>query len=379
MKVLHFYKTYLPDTIGGVENVIFEIIKGTTSLGVFSEVMTLTKEHASRTYTYEGHTVHRCRSNFEFASTPFSFSALYRLKRISASFDLIHYHFPYPFADMLQIFGVINKPYVVTYHSDIVKQKKLLYFYRPLKDRFLSSAVRIVATSPNYLASSPILSKYKGQTEVIPIGISESNYPKASAEKVNFWRDQVGSQFFLFVGVLRYYKGLYILLDAAKNVDFSIVIVGSGPIESELKVKATEMGLTNVIFLGQLEETDKAALFELCLSVVFPSHLRSEAFGVALLEGAMYGKPLISSEIGTGTSYININSVTGLVIPPSDPLKLAEAMTFLWLNPVEAQTFGLNARDRYLELFTCEKMAGAYLKLYEEAFLDQSKEEYSLL
>ena len=107
-------------------------------------------------------------------------------------------------------------------------------------------------------------------------------------------------------------------------------------------------------------------MLALCSAVVFPSHLRSEAFGITLLEGAMYSKPLISSEIGTGTTFININQHTGLVVPPSDPAALRLAMDQLWDNIELSEEFGRNARNRYLENFTSEKMVSSYIDLYNE-------------
>jgi len=104
-----------------------------------------------------------------------------------------------------------------------------------------------------------------------------------------------------------------------------------------------ETGLSNIHFLGFLPDEDKVALLTLCYAVLFPSHLRSEAFGISLLEGAMYGKPLISSEIGTGTSFINIANETGFVVPPSDPLALRQAMQTLWQNPEMASEMGRKA------------------------------------
>jgi rhamnosyl/mannosyltransferase len=125
-----------------------------------------------------------------------------------------------------------------------------------------------------------------------------------------------------------------------------------------------ELGLKNVHFLGYLPEMDKVVLLKLCFGVLFPSHLRSEAFGVSLLEGAMYGKPLISSEIGTGTTFINIANETGLVVPPGDPGALRAAMRCLWENPDFALEMGRNARTRYLKRFTAATMAESYGSLY---------------
>ncbi len=124
--------------------------------------------------------------------------------------------------------------------------------------------------------------------------------------------------------------------------------------------------------MGQVAEKDKIVLLELCLAVLFPSHLRAEAFGISLLEGAMAGKPLISSEIGTGTSYINIHGETGLVVPPGDPLALRNAMQFIWEHPQEAAVMGKNAALRYQELFTGEKMVTEYEKIYQKSREDST-------
>lgn len=166
--------------------------------------------------------------------------------------------------------------------------------------------------------------------------------------------------------MLRYYKGLHILLDAAKGTDYPIVIVGAGPIEAELKVQAAQLDLSNIHFLGQLSDEDKVALLTLSYGVLFPSHLRSEAFGISLLEGAMYGKPMISSEIGTGTTFINIADETGLVVPPSDPVALRQAIQYLWEHPEQAAEMGKRAEERYWTHFTAEQMVKSYVELYSE-------------
>jgi rhamnosyl/mannosyltransferase len=255
---------------------------------------------------------------------------------------------------------------VVTYHSDIVRQKALLMLYQPLKRRFLHCVEAIVATSPNYMASSAVLDRYRDKTRIITYGLDKTIYPDAQPERMARWRQQVGPKFFLFVGVLRYYKGLHILLDAMAKHDYPVVIVGSGPIEMELKAHARRLNLQHVHFVGAVDDADKVALLTLAYAVAFPSHLRSEAFGISLLEGAMYGKPMISSEIGTGTSYINVDGVTGLVVPPSDPAAFGAAMQRLWDDPALAQAMGQRAEARYHELFTAERMALSYNALYHE-------------
>ncbi|NHZ38637.1 glycosyltransferase family 4 protein [Massilia aquatica] len=366
MRVLHFYKTYFPESVGGVEQVIRQMCVGTGRLGVRNEVLTLTRQKERRDVEFEGHKVRLLPLDFEISSTGFSVAAFRELARMAQDADVVHYHFPWPFMDLAHFVSRIKKPSLVTYHSDIVRQKQLLRLYQPLKHRFLQSVDTIVATSPNYMASSAVLDRYRDKTRVITYGLDKTIYPEPDQARMDKWRTQIGERFFLFVGVLRYYKGLHILLDAVANTDYPVVIVGAGPIENELKAHAERLGLTHVLFVGALDEADKVALLTLCYALVFPSHLRSEAFGISLLEGAMYGKPMISSEIGTGTTYINIDAETGLVVPPSDPQAFGEAMRKLWDNPELAQAMGKRAEARYWELFTAEQMAKSYTALYHE-------------
>lgn len=366
MRVLHFYKTSFPDTMGGIEQVINQIARGANKLGVQTDVLSLTPDQVARTIEVDGYMVHRARLDFQMASTGFSASAFLRFSELAKSVDVIHYHFPWPFMDLVHFATRVKKPTVVTYHSDIIKQKHLLKLYRPLKNRFLASVDHIVATSPNYLGTSNVLAKFPNKVSVIPIGLDKATYPAPTSNRLQYWRERLGPKFFLFVGVLRYYKGLHVLLDAAKGTDYPIVIVGAGSIEAELKAQAAQLGLSNIHFLGQLPDEDKVVLLTMCYGVLFPSHLRSEAFGISLLEGAMYGKPMISSEIGTGTTFINIADETGLVVPPSDSIALRQAMQYLWEHPEQASEMGKRAEERYWKHFTAEQMVKSYVELYGE-------------
>lgn len=370
MQVLHFFKTYLPDSYGGVEQVINQIARGSRQFGIESKVLTLSNNPEPPTLDVDGHQVVRCKQDCNIASTGFSTAVFSRFVQLANKADIIHYHYPWPFMDLVHFASRVKKPTVVTYHSDIVKQKALLNLYRPLRNRFLSSVDKIVATSPNYLASSEVLQKYQEKVEIIPIGLDQSLYPSPAEDKVEIWQQLVGDKFFLFIGVLRYYKGLHILIEAARTAPYPIVIVGAGPVEMELKEQVQKLGLKNIFFAGRVSDVDKVALLKLCYAVVFPSHLRSEAFGISLLEGAMYGKPMISSEIGTGTTFINIDGETGLVVPPSDSMSLSQAMTWLWEHPVESAEMGKNAEQRYWNLFTADEMVGKYARLYRELLRD---------
>ena len=372
MRVLHFYKTSMPDTVGGIEQVIFQLCESCAQQGIEGQVLSLSSDPTPPVVQVGHHEVHRAKLDLQFASTGFSLSVFKKFRELAAEADVVNYHFPWPFMDVVHFASGTRKPSVVTYHSDIIRQKTLLKLYRPLMNRFLASADRIVAASPNYLHTSDVLQKFQDKTRVITYGLDKSGYPQPDTARMADWRQKLGDKFFLFVGVMRYYKGLHILLEALQGVDYPVVIVGAGPLEIELHAQAQALGLSNIHFLGRLGDEDKVALLQLSYAIVFPSHLRSEAFGISLLEGAMYGKPMISSEIGTGTSYININNETGLVVPPSNPQAFREAMRTLWENPLLAAQMGAKAEARYRQLFTAEEMGRKWSALYQELLEEKS-------
>lgn len=366
IKVLHVYKTSFFDSKGGVQVFINTLANTTSDLGVENTVFSLHNTPTQMPIELNKYKIIQAKQNFFLASTGFSISAFYLFKKLAKQADIIHYHFPNPFADMLHFCCQIHKPSVITYHSDIVKQRYLLRLYSPLMSSFLNSVNRIVATSPNYVKSSQVLKKYTDKVSTIAIGITKNDYPCLNNEKVDYWKARLPQPFFLFVGAMRYYKGLHIALDALKNTNIQFAIAGEGGIQEKLKHQAQKHNLKNVHFLGGVSDEDKIALLHLCYAFVFPSHLRSEAFGISLLEAAFYGKALISCEIGTGTSFVNKHEVTGLVIPPSSPKKLRTAMEYLINNPAKVAEFGENAKQRVQQLFTAEKQANAYLEIYQE-------------
>ena len=357
MKVLHVYKTYLPDDFTGVPRVIHAIAEGTAAHGVENHVFTLTRQKIDSSSAVGGHWVHRVRRDVQIASTDIALRAFEVFRHKAAQVDLIHYHYPWPFGDMLWLYGGRHKPAVVTYHSDIVKQRTLLKFYRPLRNLFLAKADALVATSPNYVASSDTLSSLPSNVDIIPIGIGPR--PSVDIALRDRWQQRLGSEFFLFVGAARYYKGIDFLLEAAALSGLPVVIAG------EAEALYVDRLPPNVVAVGTITDADKEALLDLCRAFVFPSHLRSEAFGVALLEAARAGKPMIACEIGTGTTYVNIDGVTGVVVPPRSAVHIAESMRYLATDLSLAIQLGSAARLRYETLFTQERMASSYAALYQ--------------
>ncbi len=365
MKVLQVYRTCYPETNGGVEQVIRFIASGTKTLGVETKILTLSDNDAPP-YNCEGTEIIPVKKTFEVSSNGFALKLISEFKKLSEWADIIHYHYPWPSGDLISLFNTAKKPGLVTYHSDIVKQKLLKILYKPLEIHFLNHVNIIVATSPQYAQTSTNLQKYKNKVRVIPLAIDEATYPTPMSSTIEQWRDKVGEGFFLFVGVLRYYKGLDYLLEAARINNLPVVIAGDGPERAKIEDYISKHNLGNVKLVGFISEEDKVALHLLSKAFVFPSHLRSEAFGISLIEAQMYSKPIISSDIGTGSSYVNINDETGLVVPPADSQSFSDAMLQIENNADLCKTFGVNSRTRFEQEFTAQRYAQSYVTLYRE-------------
>ena len=364
MKILFIYKSYYPESRGGVEECLRVLMDGLAQKG--HQCTLLVTTHKKKGYSREEGpiTIHYCPANVTLSSCPMSTSFLLKFHELSRNHDIINFHFPWPFADLAAFCVRPNKPYVVTYHSDIVKQKYLKIFYNPLMRWFLRHADVIVATSTPYLQSSPILRAYLKQTRVIPLGLSEGLAIHQFSERLPYCQANVGADFFLFLGVLRYYKGLTYLLEAVENTTIPVVIAGSGPEETALKAMARQKKLNNVIFVGGIDEQDKSALLDLCRAVVIPASERSEAYCLSLVEGLRAGKPLISTELGTGTSFVNEANITGLVVPAKDASALRRALLQLSQDDKICTEFSKAARRRYVDYFRSGEMIEAYEKMF---------------
>ncbi len=366
IRVLHVYRTYYPDTEGGLEEVIRQICLNTRNLGVESRVFVLSPVPEPSLVKRPEAEVYRSRQNFEIASCGVGLNALSRFNELIAWCDVVNYHFPWPFGDLLDLLSRVKKPKVVTYHSDIVRQRILSKFYAPLMTRFLGGVDYIIPTSTNYAVTSQVLGQFTDKIRAIPIGISDQSKAHIPSQIQADVQEKLGKDFILFLGVIRYYKGLKILMDAVKGMSTRCVIAGGGPLEGEMQEYARRRSITNVEFIGRVNNETKLALLKLCSVLVLPSHLRSEAFGVVLVEGSMMSKPLICAEIGTGTSYVNLDGETGFVVPPDNSSRLQAAIVQLMEDSNLANTMGAAARKRYETFFSGERMGAEYADLYRE-------------
>lgn len=368
--ILHVYRTYFPDPPGGLQEAIRQIAGSIGTHGLSNTIFTLSPRPEPRIILRPEARVVRRRSWAAPASCDLGgLSAFTKFAQLARESDVLHYLFPWPFADVLHAVVQPDRPAVLTYISDVVRQRWLGSLYAPLMWRTLRQMRVIVANSPAYVKTSPILSHpdIRNKVRIIPLGIEESSYPKEGDDLI-FERLGIapGEPFFLFIGVLRYYKGAHFLVQAAQNLQAKLVIAGTGPEGASLRSIAKEMKLDNVVFAGQITDAEKVALLKRCVSLVLPSHLRSEAYGMVLVEAAMFGRPLISCEIGTGTSFVNAHEETGFVVAPEMPERLTWAMNMLLADSQLTATMGRSSRARYDRLFSGPALGQAYADVFRD-------------
>jgi rhamnosyl/mannosyltransferase len=98
---------------------------------------------------------------------------------------------------------------------------------------------------------------------------------------------------------------------------------------------------------------------------VLPASERSEAFGAVQLEAMAAGKPVVCTELGTGTSFVNVNEQTGMVVPARDSRALVRAINRLIGDPALRARMGTAGRLRVQSEFTVEKMVERVMQVYE--------------
>ena len=120
-------------------------------------------------------------------------------------------------------------------------------------------------------------------------------------------------------------------------------------------------------FAGEVPDEDLPGCYHAADIFVLPANARAEAFGIVLLEAMASGLPCITTEVGTGTSWVVQDGVTGLVVPPRDPQALAGAIQALLDDPQRRAAMGHAARARVEAEFTLERMIARVQAVYEKA------------
>jgi glycosyltransferase involved in cell wall biosynthesis len=363
MKILHVFKEYHP-VVGGIQNHIRVLSSELAKDKNFEVEVLVTNIKSKSVIEYiDGVKVIKAGRIAQVTSTPLSTSLVKFIRK--AKPDILHLHFPYPLGELASLFLTRCDKMVLTYHSDIVKQKKWLYLYAPLLKQLLRKVRVIISSNPNYVRGSNLLSKYRNKIEIIPYGIDIGRFEKPNETKVKEIKDRYGSAIVLFVGRLCYYKGIEYLIEASKNVNAKFLLIGDGPFKSKLEDYVKRNNLKGkIVLLGKVGEDELRCYYHAADILVLPSSHRSEAFGIVLLEGMACGLPLITTELGTGTSFVNIHNQTGLVVPPCDSGALQEALNYVLNNKELRYKFAQNARERVRCEFTKEKMVESMKNLY---------------
>lgn len=370
MRVVHLYKDFAP-VVGGIENHIRVLAQAQAAQGLDVEVLvTNTGPETVRT-TVDGVPVTKTGRQLNISSAPISLGFYPALRRLETGADIAHAHLPYPPGELGHLLWGRSRGLVLSYHSDIVRQRVLGAVYSPFLRLLLRRADRISVASPTYIQTSRFLAPVADKCRVVPYGIDLDAFratPAVEAAAAALRAHHAPKPLLTYVGKFRHYKGVDVLLTAMRDVDAHLLIIGSGPLEADLRQQAQACGVqARVTFMGEISDADKLAALYASECFVLPSVNRAEAFGIVLIEAMACGLPLISTELGTGTSFVNQHEVTGLVVPPSDPAALAAAIRRLLADPTRRAEMAAAARVRVAAEFSREVMVQRILDLYHEA------------
>jgi len=374
MRVLHIGKFY-PPYPGGIERATADLCAALAARGVGASVIAHappgTHRHLRTTNNGVDVVLAACHGQFVYAPLSPGFPRL--LARVLREFqpDLLHLHMPNTSAfSALLLPSARRLPWVVHWHADIpmharIRSLRAAYrVYRPLEQALLRRARAIVATSQAYLDSSLALAPWRDKVRVIPLGIAESS----SAPKHDFPCWTAPGLRLLAVGRLSHYKGFDVLLRALPHVpDASLLLIGSGECADDLRALARELGIEErVNFAGFVCDDVLASAYDSADVLCLPSLERSEAFGVVLLEAMRASLPVVASDIrGSGIGYVVRNGATGLLVPPGEPMALAQALQHLQ-NAELRRRLGNAGRQRWREEFTLSRTTERVWGLYRD-------------
>ncbi|HUF37993.1 MAG TPA: glycosyltransferase [Anaerolineales bacterium] len=359
MNILHIYKDYSP-VLGGIENHLRMLAERQAAAGHAVTVLVTNPGGQRRREVIERVEVLRLPRLGTVASTPLSVGFPGAIRRMAP--DITHLHFPYPVGELGQLLGGRGRPYVVTYHSDVVRQQAVLRMYMPVLNRVLDGAARILPTSENYIRSSPFLRARRERCSVVGLGVDPRRFSGAGSLVAPAEIPTV-----LFVGRHRYYKGVDDLIRAMVGVRARLLVGGDGPMRAHWERLAAEVGLgARAVFTGEVSDADLPGLYASADVFVLPANSRAEAFGQVLLEAMASGLPCVTTELGTGTSFVVRDGETGLVVPSHAPEALRIAISDLLEDPGRRAGMGAAGRTRVLDAFTPERMVARVQGIYEE-------------
>jgi glycosyltransferase involved in cell wall biosynthesis len=365
MHVIHVYKDVYPPIVGGIEKQI-DLIRRLLP-DVRSDVLVCARRPRGEVRRqYRAIEVLVPELGPRVWSVPLAPTYPRALRRLDA--DLVHLHMPHPLGELSVLFDR-RRPVVCTYHADIVRQARVAPAYRHLLNACFERAVEITVGSRRLAETSPFLGPYASRVSVLPHLVDTDQYTAAAVnlEDVARLRDRYGSRIVLAVGRLVYYKGFEVLIEAARALSASVVIIGDGPLSNHLR--DLSRSLENVHLVGSVTETQLRSHLGAADCFVLPSTSRAESFGVAVLEAQAMGVPAVVTDVGTGTVEAIAPGQTGLVVPPRDPVSLAAAINEILEDPGRRRAMGQKARERVLARHSAARASERLREIYERAIV----------
>jgi rhamnosyl/mannosyltransferase len=366
MKILETVKLYTP-WLGGVEKVAQDMAEDLMIRGHEVNVLCCQPKGKRESLRINGVKTVKSSSFGVFRGMPLSCTFIIDFLKASRDADVIGLHLPFPLADFALWLSNADKKIIVHYHSDIVRQKYLGKIVRPFLINTLNRADKIIVSNDNLVSNSKVLAPYKSKIITIPFGFDmERAMGFLNESRQKEFQDKYGN-YVLFVGRLSYYKGVEYLIGAMKDVNANLLIVGKGDEKSKLLklIRKNKMG-TKVIFLEDVKDGELYNIMAAANSLVLPSIYPSEAFGLVLLEAMSLGTPAISTELGTGTSWINKDGETGFVVPPRNSEALCIAINEILNEPLLREKLSRQGISR-AKMFGKTAMMDRVEKVYEQS------------
>jgi rhamnosyl/mannosyltransferase len=362
LSVLHVGKFY-PPHMGGIETHL-QALCGALRNHADVRVIVSSEDRNTVEEMVDSVPVARLSTLITAFSTSISPGMVSRIRNSGAS--LVHIHLPNPAAILAYLASGHRGPLVVTYHSDTVKQKVLGRMFEPFLNAALRKSAAIIATSPNYLATSPVLQAFRDRCHVIPYGIDTAQFEQCSPDAVRSVRERLGDRLVISVGRLVYYKGFDVLIRAMADVRGKLVIVGEGPLRSELQSLAARLGVTDkVVFAGEVNNAGVMPYYHAADLFALASVARSEAFGIVQIEAMAAGLPVVNTSLDSGVPFVSLAGESGLTVPPGDAPALAAAINRLLDDQSLRQSLGQAGVRRARREFSLDTMLRRTLSLYE--------------
>ena len=363
LKVLHVGKFY-PPYPGGMESHLRTLCEE-LSKSIEVEVLVASDQWRNERSVQGGVALIRLATALSLHGTPIVPLMARAMRR--ARPDVVHLHFPNPMAALACLMSRLDVPIVVTWHSDVVRQRRAAAAFAPLLSLVLRRCSAIIVGSRAYIETSAVLGARRNLCRVIPFGIRTDAFEHPDAARVAELRRRYGERIVLAVGRLIYYKGFEHLVRAMADVRATALVAGDGPLGSALAAEAAQLGVADrVVLLGRVNQHDLKACYHACDVFVLPSVERSEAFGIVQLEAMACGRPVVNTRLDSAVPHVSLDGLTGLTVPPRDPVALAAALRALLDDPARRATMGAAARRRVHEEFNAELMARRTLELYRE-------------